>query len=1088
MAIAFVANRASSAVASPGTEESITLATGGAITKGNYLVLFTAYNNSGTAGVDPGMFVAASEAVAAQPYYDSKGNYWFRLAKEVYSPTGAANDGAVVDVWACRVTGDYVNGDTISLQWSFPVTGLAYILLEYSGVRGISYSVVEPVTATGTSTSIGGLAIDAEQGQMVIGVSATETNAAITGDADVTNGAWGAVANVAYNSGTDTTSMTLTLQSKTPNAAGTQTWTATKTGASDWAAVAIVLDPFVDTPFDVTPGNPNEPCVAGPEILPITTIGLTYDTGTEYLFTHQIPPNDYGSHDYRALTVFQATPSNTSGSLVQAHTYAFDVYRAGDELARDPIEVYNGALIGAGLGAAATVSGTMSAADALATPGGDHVILPSGNDYVDVLFDASGLTEFYPNHRVLRWGVTYLAWKDDSSPPTPGEGMKFEWRDDDADNGGGAAIGLGYWLVPNYLRDAQYETRWFGEANLAARGKGEIVFTELGWGASFTVNDLSHMDLGDQSTRIRIYGGQGEDLLQTDVYLDHIFMVVELIPERRLAAGMRRIVTSPLVTAYTYPAGIDGVPVYTALNSNTVWTVPSDPEPYVLAVREALPASPSDYYAVRTEGGRSIAGNEAVGPPFETRALIIDRPTLRTQPIVRRATLAKGRIAGTPVEMETIYPTITALDWVNGGIEGTFWPTYQADSPGNMPQVFSGTDKTQVIRVDGGVQYDRIKLLLQPDEMTVDDLEVTVERPPGNPIATATVSVADALASADLGFGWREVSVPLNVAVSPAVGSVTVTLSSSTGEMAPWYVALGWGMGPFSTYSNPTRTDYAVVLQCTLATPTVTLGDAVTSMFRPTERCLADDVTLPQITVTNGGSYDWISIERTVNGGMSYQPVAQIQVDDGESPLSDVVYVDYSAPWDLPSGVIEYRVSGYRDADRIFVQAADVPWTGTVTAPGAAFGLATSDSLLAYIPNNGASPLEISWSPLNPTNIVALHGVDYQVALRAPEERGLSVSVTVLVDHVVACDADADEFAPEAVKPGPQSMTPTPFEQLRALHGEYVTLILPGGHTRRVILEVGDMTVTVSKGIYIADIKLTDARGETVEPFTPTNL
>jgi hypothetical protein len=1086
MAIAFVANRASSTVASPATEESITLATGGAITVGNFLVLFTAYNNSGTAGVDPEMVIAVSEDVTARPYYDSKGNYWFRLAKEIRS-SGGANDGAVVDVWATRVTSPYDDGDTISLQWAFPTTGLAFLLLEYSGVRGISYSAVEPVTGSGNGTNIGGLTIDVSAGQALIGVAATETNVAISGDGDTTNGAWGAIANIVYNSGVDATSMTLSFQSKTPNADGNQTWTISKAGSSDWAAVAIVLDPFVDAPFDVVPGNPNEPCVAGPEILPITTVGLTFDTGTEYLFTHRIPPNDYGSQDYRVLTTFQATPSNTSGSLIQAHTYAFDVYRAGDELARDPIEVYNGALTGAGLGGAATVSGGMTEADALATPGGDHVILPSGNDYVDVLFDVSGLTQVYPNHRILRWGVSYLAWKDDSSPPTPGEGMKFEWRDDDADNGGGAAVGLGYWLVPNYLRDAQYETRWFGEANLAARGKGEIVFTEFGWGAPFTVNDLSHMDLGDQATRIRIYGGTGEDLLQTDVYLDHVFMVVELVPERRLASGMRRIVTSPLVTANTYPAGLDGVPVYTALNSNTVWTVPSDPEPYVLAVREALPASPSDYYAVRTEGGRSIAANEAVGPPFETRALIIDRPTLSPQPIVRKATLAKGRIAGTPIEMETIYPTVTALDWINGVIEGTFWPAYISDSPGNIPQVYSGADKTQVIRVDGGVQYDRIKLLVQPDEMTVDDLEITIEQS-AVPIAAATITVADALASADLGFGWREISVPLDVAITPAAGSVTVTMSSSTGEMAPWYVALGYSMRTYSGYSPDPGDDYAVVLQCTLATPAVTLDTATTALFRPTERCLEETVGLPQVTITNGGSYDWISIERTVNGGISYQPVTLIEVDDGESPLSDVVYIDYSAPWDLPSGVIEYRVSGYRDADRIVVQSADVPWNAVAAAPGAAFGLATEYGLLAYIPNNGSGPLEIEWNPLNPVSIVALHGVDYQVALRAPEERGLAVSVTVLVDHLVNCDVEADEFSPEVVNPGPQAMTPTPFDQLRALNGSYVTLILPGGHTRRVILEVGDMTVTVSKGIYLADIKMTDARVETVEPFAPTNL
>jgi hypothetical protein len=1063
MAITFIANRASSSVASPGTEESITLATGSAIVKGNTLVLMTAYNNSGTAGVDPEMIVAQSEDVTAFPYYDSRGNYWYRLAKAVRT-SGTANDGAVADVWACRVGTTYEDGDTISLQWAFPVTGFAYILLEYSGIKGQSYAPVTPVTGTGTGLSIGNLTIDVNAGQLLLGVAATETNGTITGDGDTTNGAWGGVSNLLYNSGTDATSMTLSIQAKTPNADGSQTWTLSKSvGSADWAAVAVVFEPFVDAPFDITPGNPNEPCIAGPEILPVTTIGLTFDTGTEYLFSHQVPPNSYGSQDYRPVTTFQQTPSQTSGSLIQAHTYAFDVYRAGDELARDPIEVYNGNLTGAGLGGAATVSGSMTEADALATPGGDHVILPSANDYVDVLFNVADLVNYYPNHRILRWGVTYLAWKDDSSPPTPGEGMGFQWRDDDADNGSGASIMMGYWLVPNYLRDAQYETRWFGETNLAARGKGDVVFSELGWGAPFTVNDLSHMDISDQTTRIRIFGGQGEDLLQTDVYLDHIFMVVELVPERRLASGMRRIVTSPLVTANTYQAGTASVPVFPALNSTTKWIVPSEATDYVLAVREALPASPSDWYAVRTEGGRGIAGNEAVGPPFESRAL-------------------KGRLAGTPVEMETIYPAVTVVDAVNSPIDGSFWPAYTADSPGNIPQVHSSASKTQIVDVAGGTTYDRIKLLVQPDEVTTDDLEILVERPSGTPIATATLSVADALSAPDAGFGWREVSIPLSVAISPTVGTVDIVMESATSETAPWYVALGFGMGGNTTYSNPVRMDYATVLQCTLAVPTATIGTTSHALTRPTGRCIAEDVMLPQITLTNGDLYNWVSIERTLNGGISYDSVALI-----EEPGDDYVFVDYAAPWGLPAGVVEYRIRGYREADHLMVSSADLPWTGTVEAPGAAFGLAYEGGLLAYVPTGGSGALEVEYNPLNPITIVGLHGVDYQVVLRAPEERGLAVTFTVIVDKLARCE-DAADFGAELLEQGPSSMSPTPYDELRALNGQYVTLVLPGGHIRRVILEVGGMTVTVARGVYLAEITLTDARLIEVEPFAPTNI
>src|SRR3546814_18028780 len=46
---------------------------------------------------------------------------------------------------------------------------------------------------------------------------------------------------------------------------------------------------------------------------------------------------------------------------------------------------------------------------------GDYVQIPP-LAYVDVTFDPTLLTTLFQGYRVLRWGIRYLAWKDDSSP------------------------------------------------------------------------------------------------------------------------------------------------------------------------------------------------------------------------------------------------------------------------------------------------------------------------------------------------------------------------------------------------------------------------------------------------------------------------------------------------------------------------------------------------------------------------------------------------------------------------------------------------------------------------------------------------
>ncbi len=1115
MPIAFVASRSSASVASAGFDEPMDMAAGASITVGNTLLLFMAYNNSGTTGVDPNAYVADSALVTALPFYDLRGNLWTRLAHAVRDP-GNDDEGAVADVWQCHVQFPYSNGDDITVQFSFSTTALSYAIHEFSGIRPLSYSSPAAASGTGSSATIGGLSVTpATAGDMIIGIAAIETNTAITGDADTTDGSWAAIATQLYNSGSDLTSMTLSVQRKIVTGTSAQTWTITKTGASDYATVLVALVAQVDVADGFLSGNPDYPCIAGPQILPIGITNQPVDSGSEYLFTHKVFPNSWGTQDYNADTQLSSDPEGVTSSTIQQHVVAYDVYLAGDELIEDSVETVVCSVLAAGTASGASVS-SGTAADALARPGSEYVILPNGG-YVDVLFDPSALTAFYPNHRITRWALRYLAWKDDGATASPGEGIQVQWVDLSASDGNGAASPLGAWLTPNYRSGVQYDTRYLGEHNPSVRGKGLLVNNELKQGASFTVNDLSHMAAGDQTTRIRILGMSGPDPSQTTVYLDYCELIVELIPERRLASGHRRVCNAPIVSVppgvpELYPTGSFGVPLWTALNTNTRWRVPAADNTYVLAVREIQPSSPSDYYAVEAANDpdldRRVGVGESLGPPYFMRGVRNARETLVNaaedgQPVLSRAPLTYGVIAAEPVSLDDDFLLGTvAYDEQRYILDGSFFPGYTLEEFGNLGYVYASNSKTQYIVVDGATTYDRIKLLVRPDALTTAALTLSVEQPLATPIATATISRAVADAAADVGNGWKEVSVALSVPITPSAGRVAVVASSTTTVSAPWhwqfgapvalYAPFGYDVDNFATLA--TSTDYAVVLQCELAVPALVFDSATSEIFRPDGRCLETAVNSPEITITNSDDYDWIVVERSVDGGASWVSIA---VWEPVSPNEQIV--DRTAPWDLPAGSLSYRVTGWRDADRRSEFTVDV-WNATASNPGAAFGFGlpgilsgnptydTPGELWAYVLSEDSGALTVPWSPLNPISMVQLHGVDYQVALRSPEERGLSVRVPIIVDKLLCVlePEESGEFAPEIVSPGRQAMTPTPFADLQRLEGySRVGLMLPGGHTRQVSVDISSsMNVRTARGIYATEIEITDVIPPDSDPYS----
>jgi hypothetical protein len=214
---------------------------------------------------------------------------------------------------------------------------------------------------------------------------------------------------------------------------------------------------------------------------------------------------------------------------------------------------------------------------------------------------------------------------------------------------------------------------------------------------------------------------------------------------------------------------------------------------------------------------------------------------------------------------------------------------------------------------------------------------------------------------------------------------------------------------------------------------------------------------------------------------VTYVPVVLL-----ENPSDAQVYTDSAVPWDFPAMTVTYRVTGYRNSDHLTVTTVTAGWNNVATAPGAAFGLAAPNgNLYAYVPVD-PSRLVVKWNPLNPVQMVPLFGVNYQIPLRAPEERGLETQFMVVVDSMLVCGSPPAQPWDETIAPGPSSMSPTPFAQLRQLaKTDTFSLLLPGGFQQFVTMNLGSLTIETVFGVYLGDISLVYVPDITIDPWAP---
>lgn len=215
------------------TANDTTTVTNAAVTaqSGDWLVVFIACENSGASGAAPTITLADSDGL----------NTYTQRAIINHDP-GGVNEGATLGVFTCQVT-DSLTSATITATFN-PTTDQKCI--QVYRVRPASGEVISHA-ATSTSGSASGTtthsapSVTVDNGNIIFGAASLETDNAVTGDADTTNGSWAALVQRIATGATDDQSTSLATQSKTVTATGTQAWAGTTASSQASARTYIVL-------------------------------------------------------------------------------------------------------------------------------------------------------------------------------------------------------------------------------------------------------------------------------------------------------------------------------------------------------------------------------------------------------------------------------------------------------------------------------------------------------------------------------------------------------------------------------------------------------------------------------------------------------------------------------------------------------------------------------------------------------------------------------------------------------------------------------------------------------------------------------
>lgn len=820
-------------------------------------------------------------------------------------------------------------------------------------------------------------------------------------------------------------------------------------------------------------GNPNWPCLTGVELLPMVSATLPVDQGTRYDFTHDLNNAAFGTTRGTVTASFQVAEA------LQQHWIAFDLYQDGTEDVIDSIDTVVLPLRRVDLGADAAVVGGGTALAALQSIGGSYVSMDASlaAPWVKLWFDPTVLSDpSAPNYaysRVVQVGLRYLAWRDDSAnQATVGEGFSVTGWDTVWVS---AVTGLQYgnWLVTDKQAQAQVVSRSLGETNQASRAYNAA--TE-GWRkAPFTVVDLARMGATDQSCFFQFIAEEG-DFSQTNVYLAFVELVVQLAPERRGAVGTRYVtnIFSAAGPVYDYTKPIEW---RNALD--TAGTVSLQARRFVATIREAIPASPSDRYRALSTGALLVATMEAIGPSIQVRGVTQQRPTQSPQLVTKIGKVSDGMLVTTPVELVDYNLAVVGYDAASVATAGPFWWAADEETSPYEQTISTLGARGATLLADGVTAYTRIRVMMALDPLLTADLQVNIQQPLGVDLFVGSYTVAQALLAPDIGEGWRVFEILLGTSVTPVSGDFYVILSSTADPARPWKIAGSRPVGGNALYGLPWK--FAINAVCDLATPPTPTVTAQSAEVAAGAGCGVTTNRWLRLTWTVDTDVYVYGVYRSSDAGVTYEAnIALLYVADAVA--GTLTFDDYAAPWDID---VIYALAAFRASDHAGVAGApSAPLQ--VASGGPVFGVTDGTTSMIYAPSDESSTPSLTWSDLSGVEFAQLSGQTAQVPLRAVEERGLAFTVTVLIDTLGVCTT-ADPPAPQALTVAQRSLTPTPWDTIRAYaRADRLDVRFPGGHTRTMSLSLGGLVARNQFGVYLAELTFTDIHVDTDVPFTTT--
>lgn len=223
-----------------------TCATGATVTAsvGDGLVVIAASSNDGSGGAASQTDVVDSDGV----------NTYTQRALINYDP-GAAGAGATLGIYTCVVT-NALSGDTITVNHSGNTSEKAVQV--YKIVPGAS-EVISFISADGTgstgnaTTHSAPTAAGVASGDIIFGAAAIETDDAVTGDGDTSNGSWSSILSRLADNGADAATMVCSSQHKTTTGAGDQAWECTTVTGRDSARTYCVMRSAVPPAVQIIP-------------------------------------------------------------------------------------------------------------------------------------------------------------------------------------------------------------------------------------------------------------------------------------------------------------------------------------------------------------------------------------------------------------------------------------------------------------------------------------------------------------------------------------------------------------------------------------------------------------------------------------------------------------------------------------------------------------------------------------------------------------------------------------------------------------------------------------------------------------------